>query len=172
MFQTVAIAEFACFNRVRAHRIFVWWLRSFLRQNSLSNKSRSIFTQHILLTGLGETASSASQYSRREHRFFYLVWSDASWPAVQNFTHDAPFLKTLPEGFGLVEMYTSTRNKIDPYIPTVLYAGENYWPVKIRHYSNGKTKWIYIHEDEPSVKSFLEETRASERARESKAENF
>ena len=76
MFQTVAIAEFACFNRVRAHRIFVWWLRSFLRQNSLSNKSRSIFTQHILLTGLGETASSASQYSRREHRFFLscLVW--------------------------------------------------------------------------------------------------
>ena len=69
-------------------------------------------------------------------------------------------------------MYTSTRNKIDPYIPTVLYAGENYWPVKIRHYSNGKTKWIYIHEDEPRVKSFLEETIASARARESKAENF
>ena len=75
---------------------------------------------------LAETASSASQYSRRQHRLFDLVWSDASWPAVPNFTQDAPFLKTLPEGFGLVEMYTSPRNKFDPCIPTVLYAGENY----------------------------------------------
>ncbi len=76
----------------------------------------------------------------------------------------APYLKTLPEGFGGAEMYTSARNQYNPYIPTVSFALENYWPVKIRHYSNGKTKWIYIHEDEPSVKKFVEETRASEKS--------
>ena len=60
---------------------------------------------------------------------------------------------------------TSTRNAVNPYTPTVMFASENYWPVKIKHYSNGKRKWIYIHEDEPSVQAFLQETKAIERAR-------
>ena len=68
------------------------------------------------------------------------ISSDASWPALRNFMQDAPFLKTLPEGFGLAEMYTSARYKFDLYIPMVLYAGENNWLVKISHYSNGKIK--------------------------------
>ena len=60
-------------------------------------------------------------------------------------------------------MYTSARNPYNPYTPTAMCGYDNYWPVKIRHYSNGRTRWIYICEDEPSVKSFLEETRASEK---------
>ena len=100
---------------------------------------------------------------------FHLVWSQTTWPAVKNFMQDAPFLKALPEGYGVVVMYTSARNTFNPYISTVSFAYENYWPVQIRHYSNGKTNFIYIHEDEPSVKAFLEETRASERARDSEA---
>ena len=109
------------------------------------------------------TASCATQFSRRTHKYFDLVWSAASWPAVQNYMQQAPHCKTIPERFGLAEMYTSTRNPFNPRLPTVLYAGERYWPVKMRHFSNGTTKWIYIHEDEPSMKSFIEETIATER---------
>ena len=62
---------------------------------------------------------------------------------------DAPYsyLKAIPEGYGVAVMYTSARNHLNPYIPTVSFAFENYWPVEIRQYSNGKTKFIYIHED-------------------------
>ena len=100
---------------------------------------------------------------------FDLVWSETTWPAVKNFMQDASFLKALPEGYGVAVMYTSARNTFNPYISTVSFAYENYWPVQIKHYSNCKTNFIYIHEDEPSVKAFLEETRASERARDSEA---
>ena len=41
-----------------------------------------------------------------------------------------------------------------------MIASENYWPFKIEHYSNGKRMWIYLHEVEPSVRAFLEETKA------------
>ena len=75
----------------------------------------------------------------------------------------APYYKTIPEEFGLEEMYTSARNPLDPRLPTMLYPGERYWPVKLRHFSNSTTRWIYLNEDKPSVKSLLEETRAAER---------
>ena len=71
---------------------------------------------------------------------------------------EASHYKTIPEGFGLSEMYTSTPNPVNPPLPTLLYAGERYWPVKLRHFPNGKTAWICTPEDEPSVKSFIEET--------------
>ena len=70
----------------------------------------------------------------------------------------APHYKAIPEGFGLAEMYTSALNPPTPRPPIVLYAGERFWPVKLRHFSNVTTRWIYLHEDEPSVKSFPEET--------------
>ena len=99
---------------------------------------------------------------------FDLVWSETTWPDVTNLMQDAPFnLKALPEGYGVAVMYTSARNTFNPYISTVSFAYENYWPVQIRHYSNDQTNFIYIHEDELSVKAFLEETRDSERARDS-----
>lgn len=103
--------------------------------------------------------------STRKPKPFDLDWCGMTWPALQNYLHGAPYLKAIPEGFGLCEMYTSTRNAVNPYTPTVMFASENYWPVKIKHYSNGKRKWIYIHEDEPSVQAFVQETKAIERAR-------
>ena len=63
-------------------------------------------------------------------------------------------------------MYTRARNPSNPYIPTAMYGSENYWPVKIMHHSNGKRKWIYVHEDEQSVQAFLGEAKALERATE------
>ena len=49
------------------------------------------------------------------------------------------------------------------------FAYKIYWPVQIIHYSKDKTKFIYKHEEEPSVKAFLEETSASESAKDSEA---
>ena len=56
------------------------------------------------------------------YKYFDLAWSEASWPVVQNYMQEASHYKTIPEGFGLAEMYTSTRNPLNPRLPTVLYA--------------------------------------------------
>lgn len=94
----------------------------------------------------------------------HLICSHQIRSTLQNNLQGVLYCKLLPEGFlgfGLAEMYTSARNHpLVIIIPTVSFALENYWPVKVRRYSNGKTKWIYIHEDEPSVKSFFGEVRA------------
>ena len=50
------------------------------------------------------------------------------------------------------EMYRIARHLYDPYLLSYSYG--NYWPVKIRHYCDGKSKWIYLHKDDPSVRSF------------------
>ena len=59
-----------------------------------------------------------------------------------------------PKDFGITAMYRVASHLYDPYLP--LYSYGNYWPVKIRHYCNGKSKRIYLHKDDPSVRSFLE----------------
>ena len=78
---------------------------------------------------------------------FDLVWSETTWLTVKNCMQDAPYLTALPGGYGVAVMYTSARNHLNPYIPTASFANENYWPVQIRHYSNGKTNFIYIHKE-------------------------
>ena len=58
--------------------------------------------------------------STRKPKPFDLDWCLMSWPALQNYLHGAPYLKTIPEGFSLAEMYTSARNPHNPYIPTIM----------------------------------------------------
>lgn len=82
-----------------------------------------------------------------------IFWSDAAIPVWQNYTNNVQYLKTMPEGFSIVEMYKTSRNAVVPNQPGVCYGGELYWPVKIRHQSNGRFKWIFIHENEPTVKA-------------------
>ena len=81
--------------------------------------------------------------STRKPKPFDLGWCGMTWPALQNYFHGALYLKALPEGFGLAEMYSSTWNPHNPYIPTIMNASENYGPVKIKHCSNGKRMWVY-----------------------------
>ena len=64
--------------------------------------------------------------------------------------------QTLTKGFGITEMYRIVRHLYDPRLPSYSYG--NYRPVKIRHYCNGKSKWIYLHKDDLSVRSLLENT--------------
>ena len=58
-------------------------------------------------------------------------------------------------------MYRSSRNNFDPSHPGVYINGENYWPVKIRHPSTGRMKWVNLHEDEPTDRAFVNDTTKS-----------
>ena len=92
---------------------------------------------------------------------FDTVWSEAAYPVVQNYMQGAPRCQTQPKDFRITEMYRIARHLYDPYLPSYSYG--NYWPVKIRHYYNGKSKWIYLHKDDPSVRSFLEKNQTNAR---------
>ena len=92
----------------------------------------------------------------------YITWSDATIREWQNFTLGAQGIRDVPEGYTIVEMYKSSRNSVDPNRPGVCINDERYWPVKIRHQSTGRMKWVNLHEDEPTVRAFVKETLANE----------
>ena len=79
-------------------------------------------------------------------------------PVWQNVTSGAQVVRNIPEGYHIIEMYKTSRNSSDPNHPGIFVDGENYWPVKIRHQSTGHMKWVRLHEDEPTVPAFVEET--------------
>ena len=82
---------------------------------------------------------SSQSIAKRSRPFpFDSVWSEAAYPVVQNYIQGAPRCQTLPKDFGITEMYRIARHLYDPYLPSYSYG--NYWPVKIRHYCNGKSK--------------------------------
>ncbi|CAH3154550.1 unnamed protein product [Porites lobata] len=108
------------------------------------------------------TMKSSPPIVKRSRPFpFDTVWSEAAYPVVQNYMQGAPRCQTPPKDFGITEMYRIARHLYDPYLPSYSYG--NYWPVKIRHYCNGKSKWIYLHKDDPSVRSFLEKKQTNAR---------
>ena len=55
-------------------------------------------------------------------------------------------------------MYTTSRNGVNPNRLGVEINGERYWPVKIKHKPAGRTKWVNLHEGEPTVRAFVKET--------------
>ena len=59
-------------------------------------------------------------------------------------------------------MYTTYRNGVNPNRPAVDINGERYWSAKIY------TKWVNLHEEEPTVRTFVKETMAMENTNESK----
>ena len=91
-------------------------------------------------------------------------WSEASIPEWQKYTLGAQAVRKIPEGYVIIEMYTTSRNGINPNRPGVDINGERYWPVKIKHKFTGRTKWVNLHEDEPTVRTFVKETMAMENA--------
>ena len=52
-------------------------------------------------------------------------------------------------------MYMTFRNGVNPSPPGFDINGERYWLVKIRHKSASRTKWVNVHEDEPTVRAFI-----------------
>ena len=56
----------------------------------------------------------------------------------------------------MIEMYTNSRNRVNPGHPGVEINDERYWPVKNR--SSGHIKRVGLHEDEPIVQSVVKRT--------------
>ena len=104
-----------------------------------------------------ETKSRRKQPKHQRH----ITWSDATIAEWQNFTKEAQVVRNIPEGYVITEMYKSSRNSFDRSHPGVYIGGENYWPVKIMNQS-GRMKWVNLHEDEPTVRTFVKETMANE----------
>ena len=111
-------------------------------------------------------AATLSEAKRPLHsprpKTFDLVWFETTWPAVKNFMQRCTLSQSSYRSVWCCHNVHECSQYLQSYISTVSFAYENYWPVQIIHYSNGKTNFIYIHEDEPSVKAFLAENRASE----------
>ena len=73
-----------------------------------------------------------------------------NWLAVPN----------IPEGYAVIKMHTTSRSKINLNRPGVDINEKRYWPVKIKHRSTGHTKWGNLHDDVPTVQTFVQETIA------------
>ena len=82
----------------------------------------------------------------------------------QKYTLGAQTVRKIPEGYVIIEMYTTSRSGVNPNRPDVEIDGERYWSVKIKNKSAGHTKWVNLHEDEPTVRAFVKETMAMEKA--------
>ncbi|XP_020907582.2 uncharacterized protein LOC110245632 [Exaiptasia diaphana] len=91
-----------------------------------------------------------------------VFWSDAVIHVWQNYTNDVKYVKSIPQGYTIVEMYKTSRNPHHPNQPGVSLGGELYWPVKIRNLCNGSFKWVNLHEDDPIVKIIVQEALAGE----------
>ena len=115
-------------------------------------------------TGVEPTQVSGIKPGRKLPKHHqYITRSDATIPEWQNYILGAQAVRNIPDGYAIIEMYKSSRNNFDPSHPGVYINGENYWPVKIRHPSTGRMKWVNLHEDEPTVRAFVKDTTKPKR---------
>ena len=116
---------------------------------------------------LPAVVKSSPQIARKSRPFpFDAVWSEAAYSAVQNYIQGASCCQspTSTKRFWDHGNVPHCQASYDPYLSSYSYQG-NYWPVimKIRHFCNGKSNWIYLHKDDPSVRSFLEKNQTNAR---------
>ena len=109
--------------------------------------------------GKQSTTPVTKTTSSRKKPVQTVTWSNASVSEWQKYTLGAPEFLKIPEGYVIIEMYNTSRNKsYQPQRGGVLINGENYWPVKLKHRGSGHTKWVNLHSDEPTVQSIVKET--------------
>ena len=109
---------------------------------------------------LGKKVNS-TKFAKRDHspgrkQPTHSNWSEASIPKWQKYTLGAQAVRKISEGYVIIEMYTTSRNGVNPRRPVVDINGERYWPVKVKHKSAGRSKWVNLHEDEPTVRAFCQ----------------
>ena len=108
---------------------------------------------------VGKHSTATKTTSSRKKPVQNITWSNATIPEWKKYTLGAPEVRKIPEGYDIIEMYTTSRNeRHKPVRGGVLINGENYWPVKLKHRSTGHTKWLNLHSDEPTVQSIVKET--------------
>ena len=89
-----------------------------------------------------------------------VTWSDVPNDVWLKYTLGAPEVRKIPEGYVIIEMYTTSRNERHKPVRGgerggVLINDENYWPVKLKHRSTGHIKWVNLHSDDPTVQSIV-----------------
>ena len=108
---------------------------------------------------VGKHGTATKTTSSRKKPVQTVTWSNAIIPEWQEYTLGALAVRKIPEGYVIIETYTTSHNKsYQPVRGNVLINGENYWPVKLKHRSTGHTKWVNLHSDEPTVQSIVKET--------------
>ena len=107
---------------------------------------------------------NCTKFVKREHSLgrkqpTHPTWSEATIPEWQKYTLGAQAVRKIPEGYVIIEMYTTSRNeRHKPVRGGVLIKGGNYWPVKLKDRSTGHIKWVNLHSDDPTVESIVKET--------------
>ena len=97
--------------------------------------------------------------SSRKRPVQTITWSDVPNDVWHKYTLGAPAVRKIPEGYVIIEMYSTSRNEIhQPVRGGVLINDENYWPVKLKHHGSGHIKWVNLHSDDPTVQSIVKET--------------
>ena len=108
---------------------------------------------------VGKRSTTTKTTSSRKKPVQTVTWSDVPIDVWLKYTLGVPDVRKIPEGYVIIEMYNTSRNKnYQPDRGGVLINDENYWPVKLKHRSTGHTKWVNLHSDEPTVQSIVKET--------------
>ena len=88
-----------------------------------------------------------------------ITWSDVPNDVWHRYTLGAAAVRKIPEGYVIIEMYSTSRNEIhQPVRGGVLINDENYWPAKMKHRGSGHIKWVNLHSDGPTIQSIVKET--------------
>ena len=108
---------------------------------------------------VGKHSTATKTTSSRKKPVQTVTWSDVPNDVWLKYTLGAPEFLKIPEGYVIIEMYNTSRNKsYQPQRGGVLINDENYWPVKLKHRSTGHIKWVNLHSDDPTVQSIVKET--------------
>ena len=114
---------------------------------------------------VGKHSIATKITSSRKKPVQTVTWSDVPNDVWQKYTLGASAVRKIPEGYAIIEMYTTSRNeRHKPVRGGVLINDENYWPVKLKHRCTGHIKWVNLHSDDPTVQSIVKETTAMENA--------
>ena len=109
---------------------------------------------------VGKRSTTTKITSSRKKPVQTITWSDVPNDVWYKYTLGAPAVRKIPEGYVIIEIYNTSRNKDhQPVRGGVLINNENYWPVKLKHRSTGHIKWVNLHSDGPTIQSIVKETK-------------
>ena len=90
---------------------------------------------------VGKHSTATKITSSRKKPLQTVTWSAVPNDVWQKYTLGAPAVRKITEGYVIIEMYTTSRNKIhQPVRGGVSINDENYWPVKLKHRGSGHIK--------------------------------
>ena len=134
------------YNNIILDDLMALWYLNCLRKVAMETQALSYFCK----TCFCKTTSSRKLQT--------VTWSDVTNDVWENYRLGAPKVRKIHEGYVIIEMYTNSRNRVNPSRPGVEINDERSWPVKLKHRSTCHIKWVDLHEDEPTVQSIVKET--------------